>query len=403
MAAIILLKAHINGYTRHDGTVVKPHDDKRQAARIVTRPDGVRYNPDLPRGTLPKYDHPEIQASLKRKTEALARVSAAWNDATEKLVAKYLPKIEAAGIKGEMAKKAARTMASMHPMDTETSPEFSEHRAASAEAIRISDEHHDVVAAHYGEPEFESMRQPGQFDRPQTRTPEFKKWFGGSKVVNAKGEPLIVMHGSNKDFSEFRGSDRQQPDQANNNWFGELGSWFAAPSSSGSYEEGNAEATADVFAELRGDDKGDNAGVVYPVYLAIKNPAEFDSYEELTDERDAAGGAAKFRAKMIAAGHDGIVLRDSDTDGGQYRDDWVAFHPHQIKSAMGNNGQFNPADADMTKSAGPVLLLAKANVKAHARRLPSGKVVQVAAHTDRRHTTLAPGQMALFTRHGAPW
>lgn len=56
----------------------------------------------------------------------------------------------------------------------------------------------------------------------------------------------------------------------------------------------------------------------------------------------------------------------------------------------------------MTKSAGPVLLLAKAHVKAHARRLPSGQVVQVAAHTDRRHTTLAPGQLALFTRHGEP-
>lgn len=48
------------------------------------------------------------------------------------------------------------------------------------------------------------------------------------------------------------------------------------------------------------------------------------------------------------------------------------------------------------------IILLKAHVKAHARRLPSGQVVQVAAHTDRRHTTLAPGQLALFTRHGEP-
>lgn len=51
---------------------------------------------------------------------------------------------------------------------------------------------------------------------------------------------------------------------------------------------------------------------------------------------------------------------------------------------------------------GPLLLVAKAHVKAHARRLASGQVVQVNAHTDRRHTTLAPGQLALFTRHGEP-
>lgn len=48
------------------------------------------------------------------------------------------------------------------------------------------------------------------------------------------------------------------------------------------------------------------------------------------------------------------------------------------------------------------IILLKAHVKAHARRLASGQVVQVAAHTDRRHTTLAPGQLALFTRHGEP-
>jgi hypothetical protein len=48
------------------------------------------------------------------------------------------------------------------------------------------------------------------------------------------------------------------------------------------------------------------------------------------------------------------------------------------------------------------IILLKAHVKAHDRRLPSGQVVQVAAHTDRRHTTLVPGQLALFTRHGEP-
>lgn len=39
--------------------------------------------------------------------------------------------------------------------------------------------------------------------RPQIETPEFKKWFGDSKVVDADGEPLIVYHGTSGDFTEF--------------------------------------------------------------------------------------------------------------------------------------------------------------------------------------------------------
>lgn len=39
----------------------------------------------------------------------------------------------------------------------------------------------------------------------QTKTPEFKKWFGDSKVVDENGEPLIVYHGSdNYGFKKFK-------------------------------------------------------------------------------------------------------------------------------------------------------------------------------------------------------
>jgi hypothetical protein len=44
------------------------------------------------------------------------------------------------------------------------------------------------------------------------RTDEFKKWFGDwekspnntSKVVDENGEPMLVFHGTNKKFTEFR-------------------------------------------------------------------------------------------------------------------------------------------------------------------------------------------------------
>lgn len=44
-----------------------------------------------------------------------------------------------------------------------------------------------------------SKRRPD----PQTDTPEFKRWFGGSKVVSPDGAPLTVYHGSTADFNEF--------------------------------------------------------------------------------------------------------------------------------------------------------------------------------------------------------
>lgn len=55
-------------------------------------------------------------------------------------------------------------------------------------------------------------------DWERVRTPEFKAWFGdwendpenASKVLDENGEPLVVWHGSNRDFNEFdlsRGGD----------------------------------------------------------------------------------------------------------------------------------------------------------------------------------------------------
>jgi len=38
---------------------------------------------------------------------------------------------------------------------------------------------------------------------PQTDTPAFKRWFGASKVVDAKGNPLVVYHGTTAQFEAF--------------------------------------------------------------------------------------------------------------------------------------------------------------------------------------------------------
>jgi hypothetical protein len=46
--------------------------------------------------------------------------------------------------------------------------------------------------------------QQNQTVNPVTKTPEFKNWFGKSKVTDAKGNPQVVYHGTTHDFQEFK-------------------------------------------------------------------------------------------------------------------------------------------------------------------------------------------------------
>ncbi len=43
-----------------------------------------------------------------------------------------------------------------------------------------------------------------RFDQLRTDTPEFKAWFGDSKVVDAEGKPQVYYHATGAQFSEFR-------------------------------------------------------------------------------------------------------------------------------------------------------------------------------------------------------
>ncbi len=49
--------------------------------------------------------------------------------------------------------------------------------------------------------------------RDITETPEFKAWFGDSKVVDADGKPLVVYHGTGRDVSAFDRSKNRISDR----------------------------------------------------------------------------------------------------------------------------------------------------------------------------------------------
>ena len=188
--------------------------------------------------------------------------------------------------------------------------------------------------------------------RAYYNSPSFQRWFKESKAVDAKGNPLVAFHVTSHDFVEFdTGAGSKSDKKTHAAYSGQLGSWFTAPSLyQDNYEPGNAEAAVEHFVE-NNDDGFKTGANTMPVHLSIKNPMEYSDFESMLEDRDSFSNIAAYKRNLEEQGYDGIVVRNSDTDGGVDRDDWVAFEPTQVKSAIGNNGQFDPTNPDIRKSA----------------------------------------------------
>lgn len=186
---------------------------------------------------------------------------------------------------------------------------------------------------------------------PQTETPAFKAWFGESKVVDADGKPLVVYHGTTSDenFNTFK------PD-----------SHFGTRLSAHQRIE---------QLSIRGR-YGD--GSLMPVYLSMQNPKR--TADAITTAKwNLAVDAAKLE------GHDGIVYRNEAEDKGSHS--YIAFKPEQIKSATGNNGNFDQASADITQST----------IRDKLDQAINQPKISIVGETSRTHT---PEQLAAMRRVG---
>ncbi len=71
-------------------------------------------------------------------------------------------------------------------------------------------------------------------------------------------------------------------------------------------------------------------------------------YAEQSNSRETT---LKLRDKLIAEGYDGVILKGTVYDAnGVKTNQYVAFDPSQIKSALGNDGSFSQSTTDITKS-----------------------------------------------------
>ena len=136
-----------------------------------------------------------------------------------------------------------------------------------------------------------------------TDSPYFKKWFGKSKVVDENGEPLVVYHGTDKQFTSF------DPEKSigGQNWF-----------------------TSDKSAIEAGEVGAQGKGIIMETYLNIEKPASWAEYDKFTID------------ELIGRGYDGLILPESDGTA-----TYVTYSPEQIKSATGNRGTFDAGERNI--------------------------------------------------------
>jgi len=252
----------------------------------------------------------------------------------------------------------------------------------------------------------EERRKKGRFAEEEgpakTDTPEFKNWFGNSKVVDDEGKPLVVYHSTNT----MKLGKEKTPGKYDYEWI---------PKEINVFTSGHFGTAKQAEQHAYGADlmKEELAPATYPVYLKISNPkrisdaknnwykeielAKKEGYdgivyknefepdapvsEEVTkfketqqfvdnelkkagiehgDFMDVADAVRKKLPKDIADRvMSGIVntmygrdmmwnaQRNKAFKEGHYADSYIPFYPEQVKSASGNRGTYDPTNPDI--------------------------------------------------------
>lgn len=178
----------------------------------------------------------------------------------------------------------------------------------------------------------------------QTNTPEFKKWFGDSKVVDENGEPLVVYHGTDKDFNEFT------PGRVGNMYFSEDPEYAQAYGKSIIPVFIKSEKIADLTdTNSKGYKEAvkmfNESGGWASFNEDVMEDRESSDFDPTTDETWELIDNPVVVERLKKAGFDGIKMNESLNDMAFVT--YAVFSPTQIKSATSNQGTFDPNNADI--------------------------------------------------------
>jgi N12 class adenine-specific DNA methylase len=182
-----------------------------------------------------------------------------------------------------------------------------------------------------------------------------RRWAGKSKVVDANGNPRVMYHGTTADISTFK----------------EGAPIYVADTGAAASEY------AKQFGYVENADAG-NGGNVMPLYVKAENPFDYESPENVAWLVSALKASDKLKSVPIQEDEDYYPVFDSAQEALKAGDPYAyrskvvqdaiakrfdsfysvargvrnlaVFSPTQVKSAIGNNGAYDPANPDIRMS-----------------------------------------------------
>jgi len=182
----------------------------------------------------------------------------------------------------------------------------------------------------------------------------FWKWFGNSKVLDNNGNPLICYHGTNADFDCFKNKD--------------LGYHFGTINSAHNrikykYKKYLNSSIMPVYLKIENPIYMDDIGIWNDVDEIVSelininildNNTEFiDRYKNMLElpidkQTDVKNKIIEdLIIHLINLKYDGIIYKNLSEDIGD--DSYLVFNNTQIKSAIGNDGKYNPNNPSITE------------------------------------------------------
>ena len=315
---------------------VTPADDAANKAAFVKNetppPVSETANADHPLG--PTY----VDARTKATTYArwLGELDAKRRaDAQTSEPVKLLQQTQSAilnkvgGVESKLTDKAAARLADVRSqLDAHLNPVGDSPVMARVREAMLNEQQRMADAA--------SVSKMPQFSPKQTETPEFKNWFGDSKVADLRGRPITVYHGTHDDFTAFK-NDRAYftPDPSYASKYARDDSGNLVPSYLNMRKPLDlSDLGADPISAKVFENKLAEANVTSLKNFSSSKPLPVWAWLQNKEVREA----------VKAAGYDGVIQRESQIGETGDAKAYITFSPEQVKSAIGNNGEFNPKD-----------------------------------------------------------
>lgn len=192
----------------------------------------------------------------------------------------------------------------------------------------------DSIFAKAAEGKFKPTKEVAEAKTEETN--KFKRWFGSSAIVDKNGDPLVMYHGTKEDIDTFK------------------------PNSKGLIFVTDNPETAYFFSSTKEKVGGQN---ILPVYVRAVNPFDYENEAHVADlvKNMPTGewGQPLLKSAYIKRGSwedlelPSVIktIKDIGYDGMYVKEgkdkNLAVFSPNQIKSAIGNVGEYSLTDADL--------------------------------------------------------